>query len=1257
MSVKVAILVNGRERVVEFDRTPSEADIDDAARSLKAQDAAAGALRLRSVAMPATTRVTKPVSPQFQQRPNLSMSDALKLQVMGQSRTAPAGPAPGPAEKKIVNSLLQEQERKRVAERNSKMLFGGPNPTAARVTQDTQESFEAAKKFVAPVADPIGQALDWLNTYTLVGQVGKGLTSLRGQKPMSGKELTRSLFGGIVNAPIDITGSLAIATSTNTTPLEKAGAGAEIVRDVALPGVAKGAGKIVKAGKDLVGFRGALGGLVDDAIEAGAKSLDDVPTKTTPKAKAPSVPVTRATTQVEEPVAPKVEQPKAVEPKPQVQIDTPSEAKPKAGKKPVSGTTASAAEDRADIRLPEFEQAPKEKITQWVKEAETSGKVRDARTIAQSVVDNPRPLSDVETTALTLRRKELRQSYDDTLDEISQGIAKGEDVSAAKTKLADLEEEWDTVTKAVQTSGTEWGRSGVARQIEISEDYSKIGLIKRAEAKAGRKLTDAERKAFEDQAAALTAKEDQIKALEAELKKVQAEQVTLKESKKAPRFNKKDLDKELDDIFREFKETTKALKGQANDAFTVALTYGYEGTRAIGRVAVNVMKRGVNTLDEVVAQVQKLFKEKGIDVSRDDVLQGIDLFTTGRPRTKNEIQAQIAKLKREAKAQAKAIRENQSVPTPEGKRMQGYIDRNASEPTKEARRIQNLEKQIANMRKAIESGKVSPKAKQAASEKVAALEEELKALKQQAKYISEGKAVETKEARLLRQTQKRIAEYERQLREGDFVVPTKKEAQYSQRLQEERMRADSLRRQVKARIKAMQPTTPAAKVAAVGREIQLANPVARIMDVAANTAKMGAYIIQNPGRSLLSKIAFGRTAGRETLITPARMYRVLKGMKGRVKAEVGDILKGADLETIEKYGRGGGLFSKLAGAGDVPFKDVYRRLALDDYAATLAAKQPSKAEKRLFHEQAWKQLTEGGDGPLTRAQVDEAHNIATDWALRQTFNVDNLVSMSVDGIKNFPQRAIRKQYGDVAADSWSAMIDALTRFSKVIGNVVLERANYNPALGGGEAVARLMLSKSSNGLLKSIPATEARLIADLATKGLVGAATFQLGRSSYDWITQQEWIKGEIVTTESGRRFVQWELFPDIAGGADATQLGGLLNPILMGATAEMIERSGLTEKQKADLWKKYQVDQAVSQPFTSAARDIGDLAAGEKDPSKFAGSLISRNVIPGGVRDLAERMDKQRTGARLRKTDDFWDEFKKRIPVVRESLPRNDRP
>lgn len=454
--------------------------------------------------------------------------------------------------------------------------------------------------------------------------------------------------------------------------------------------------------------------------------------------------------------------------------------------------------------------------------------------------------------------------------------------------------------------------------------------------------------------------------------------------------------------------------------------------------------------------------------------------------------------------------------------------------------------------------------------------------------------------------------------------------------------------------------TVGARLDRFGREMQLMNPYARVFDAVSNAAKFAAYVAQNPARSLISSLTFGKTVGRETLITPTKAWNVMRGYRKTLSNDVNEVIAGINKATGEKFEGRTGLFTKAAAMTDAPFYPLYERLALDDYAVTAAKNLPggTKANRQAI----FKQLTEGGTGPLSKTQVAEAKALANDWALRQTYNIDNFASKSISRVRESAAKSIEKNLpgrpGQELADLWRLGVNVNTRFSRVIGNVALDAANHIPAAGIGEAAVRALLGRWAG----KVPTADVRLISDLASKGLTGMATTAIGTALWPQFKDSELLKGEVVTTKGGTKFVRWTLAPEVHGGMDADQLPGPFKAMLRGMTAAMLddmESSGeLTESQREDVWLKYQLDQAVSQPAVTGSLNLLKVALGDASLEQWAGSKVSSQLLPGGLREYTERRDEEQNDVLLRKAGEedskFWAEFKKRIPGLRETLDPN---
>ncbi len=189
--------------------------------------------------------------------------------------------------------------------------------------------------------------------------------------------------------------------------------------------------------------------------------------------------------------------------------------------KATSAKQASLAEDRKSMGLDEINSKSRRGWEEALRQAKDEKIASKANRIAEEVNATPRALSDVETAGVTIRLAELKNEHKEAME----AIAKATDDTDIKTKSAEvgrIELEFDALTRAVDTSGTEKGRALAAQKLTINKDFSLISVLNRAKAAAGKKLTEGKQKLFK----ALTIKLDQttkrVESLEQEVAELSA---------------------------------------------------------------------------------------------------------------------------------------------------------------------------------------------------------------------------------------------------------------------------------------------------------------------------------------------------------------------------------------------------------------------------------------------------------------------------------------------------------------------------------------------------------------------------------------------------------------------------------------------------------------------------------------------------------------------------------------------------------------
>jgi hypothetical protein len=485
-----------------------------------------------------------------------------------------------------------------------------------------------------------------------------------------------------------------------------------------------------------------------------------------------------------------------------------------------------------------------------------------------------------------------------------------------------------------------------------------------------------------------------------------------------------------------------------------------------------------------------------------------------------------------------------------------------------------------------------------------------------------------------------ITDLEGQLASGNFAVkPPREVRELTIEQAKLQKRVDDLRKRIKMMVKLNEPKTPADKLADFVGASVLSNPVARAFDLAANTVKLGSYLATN-GLRVPMHVAMDRlflkgvSGGGERLITIRKLRRAMEGYGATVKEESSQNIKGMDPDSASKYGRGS-FVARATGMTDIPFKEFYNRLALDDMASAIAEKELGRRAPKADLDYRIRELIQN--------PTDEMVAVAHDWALRQTFNIDNVfgklqrnIVTSLEELGRAGGGEAGKAYGKVAG----IILETPFRFSKVIGNVALDRLNSNPVAAAVESSMRF----ASMGKYGYSP-KQARLIADIAAKGLTGMALTYAGQYAYE----NGAYDPELIKTEGGTMFFD---FGKIA------QIGGPLAPFMFGAAMRKIEDLDLTEKQKSALRFKMTVDILADQPTFSGAKRVSQALEGEKGAEKFAGQ-VSSTLVPfsGFLGEWARQQDSYKTKQEYQKerrvkSDSFTDEFKKKIPWLRETLP-----
>lgn len=296
-----------------------------------------------------------------------------------------------------------------------------------------------------------------------------------------------------------------------------------------------------------------------------------------------------------------------------------------------------------------------------------------------------------------------------------------------------------------------------------------------------------------------------------------------------------------------------------------------------GKLAINYMKDGVVSLEEIVKNVVKDMGDHGVDVSREDVLKDIDDLTTNPSKKQSELQKQIAKLKRTAKMYNRAI------------------ESGASKPTKEAVSIEASKKRLAELTDQINTGNFpDEKSKRAASQELTDLRKQVTKAAQQKKYIKEGASRPTKEAQDWNRLQQQVAWKQYQL-DNNLFGDTGKAAAPKRSPEFEKAVGvrDAMEKQIRHKIEEQRQKTVAehvarylsenvisglgfaAKIATEGTTRLALDPIESLMTPALRAIKVGGKSIAEQAPSEASTL--GQFGGRikGTLKSPGEVWKYL----------------------------------------------------------------------------------------------------------------------------------------------------------------------------------------------------------------------------------------------------------------------------------------------------------------------------------------------------------------------------------------------
>lgn len=226
------------------------------------------------------------------------------------------------------------------------------------------------------------------------------------------------------------------------------------------------------------------------------------------------------------------------------------------------------------------------------------------RRLAGEVAGKPRSLSDHENSVLLYDRMRLQNEHGQILEAVEAARKAGDEVGELRLqqRLAVLEDARDLNDKAARRAGAEWGRGGRARQMLVAQDYSPMAALQQLRVAAGDRgvpettrlrVLDLTRKLEEALAATSTA-EQQLAKLNDKLTMRRIRRDNAFQARRAGRAaSREELAAEFSSLSEQFRKRASTPRAGLDPDLAGIM----------GKMAANLVKGGVVTLEEVVDQV------------------------------------------------------------------------------------------------------------------------------------------------------------------------------------------------------------------------------------------------------------------------------------------------------------------------------------------------------------------------------------------------------------------------------------------------------------------------------------------------------------------------------------------------------------------------------------------------------------------------------------------------------------------------------
>jgi hypothetical protein len=246
-----------------------------------------------------------------------------------------------------------------------------------------------------------------------------------------------------------------------------------------------------------------------------------------------------------------------------------------------------------------------ETVVEWLNAAEQQLKSDPtfATRMVKELNQQPRTISDTDTAALQLHYRDLNNQFSTASDEVTAARQSNDPlaIKESEAKAQFLLGEVQQTENAAKAAGREWGRAGVARQIELREDYSPATLVRRASVAKGKLLSEAETNQINELSTKVTILQNELDNLNTARSEQDADSAVdaaIKQAipkkrfqKQVPTLKKIEAQKHVQDAWAEFKRTLgppaeSLISGESGALNVDAVTAGIKLAKAYADLGV-----------------------------------------------------------------------------------------------------------------------------------------------------------------------------------------------------------------------------------------------------------------------------------------------------------------------------------------------------------------------------------------------------------------------------------------------------------------------------------------------------------------------------------------------------------------------------------------------------------------------------------------------------------------------------------------------